>query len=76
MPSFRPVERVPDEIASAVERNLTIAKATLKAIVEDDEFFDLTAQANMKAYDALRLAGFNSDQAVQIIAGQGGLKSG
>ena len=46
-------------------------KEQLKAILADDEVFDLGAQMFKKAYDSLVKAGFASDEALTILARQG-----
>ncbi len=52
-------------------------KDLMKAVLEDDELFTLSAKAMKKAYDALMAAGFTAEQATVIIANQGfGLKQG
>lgn len=45
----------------------------MKMMLEQDELFELGAQATKKSYDALREVGFTEDQALQIVAHQGSL---
>lgn len=50
---------------------LDAIKEMLREVVADDEFFNLVAQANMRAYAALVNVGFTKSQAIQIVAAQG-----
>jgi len=46
-------------------------KYVIREFVNDEELFDLMAQAMKKMYTALIKAGFSAEEATRIIAGQG-----
>jgi hypothetical protein len=47
-------------------------KLMLRTITEDDDIFKLGAQMMKKTFDAHLEVGFTEDQAIKVVAGQGG----
>lgn len=48
----------------------------MEAALGRDDLFALSAKIMKKMFDALVAEGFSEEQAVKIVAGQGGLKMG
>lgn len=48
----------------------------LEEALSRDDFFALNARLMKRSFDALVAEGFTEDQAIRIVAGQGGLKVG
>ena len=57
-----------------LDQGLKQIKEMFKTVIADDELFALGAQSMKKTFDALVNEGFTEDQAVKIVAGQGGIK--
>lgn len=56
------------EAMEQMERGNSVIKGFLKAMIEDDDYFQLVAKLYKKQYDTLIEEGFTDKQALQIVA--------